>query len=162
MIRLLLVAFIALWIGMSFRKLYQKKGKKVILPTLFFLVLALLIALTVMGKMHWLSVVVFSLLAVLRFLLKIVTMYAPFLMRISPLLWQSIFTRGKKAGASTAERGAMSQEHARAVLGVKANASKEDITKAHRQLIQRLHPDRGGTTRLTRIVNQARDTLLDS
>jgi hypothetical protein len=55
--------------------------------------------------------------------------------------------------------GEMSQEEAYAILGLDAGASEEAIIEAHGRLIQRLHPDRGGSTFLAAKINQARDLL---
>ena len=51
-------------------------------------------------------------------------------------------------------------KEARAILGVGADADAHEIRSKHRQLIQALHPDRGGSAELTRRINAARDTLL--
>jgi DnaJ homolog subfamily C member 19 len=50
---------------------------------------------------------------------------------------------------------------ARALLGVPAAASREDIIAAHRRLAALVHPDRGGTSDALREANAARDLLLD-
>lgn len=50
---------------------------------------------------------------------------------------------------------------ARAVLGVPAGASREDIVAAHARLIRRIHPDAGGTDGLAAHLNAARDRLLE-
>lgn len=47
------------------------------------------------------------------------------------------------------------------ILGLSGNPSKEEIISAHRRLINKLHPDRGGSDFLASRVNQARDVLLD-
>ena len=49
---------------------------------------------------------------------------------------------------------------ARAVLGVDAAATADDIRAAHRRLIAQVHPDKGGSADLARRVNAARDYLL--
>jgi len=49
---------------------------------------------------------------------------------------------------------------ARDILGVDANASEDDIRKAHRDLMKKIHPDTGGSPALARQVQEARDTLL--
>jgi len=49
---------------------------------------------------------------------------------------------------------------ARSLLDVPSDADAEQIRAAHRRLIARVHPDRGGSAELTRRVNAARDLLL--
>lgn len=56
--------------------------------------------------------------------------------------------------------GEMSRSDAYAILGLDEGASEEQIIAAHGRLIQRLHPDRGGSTFLAAKINQARDLLL--
>ena len=54
----------------------------------------------------------------------------------------------------------MSEEEARAVLGVEPDATRDEVIAAHRRLIQRLHPDRGGSHYLAAKLNAAKDLLL--
>ena len=54
----------------------------------------------------------------------------------------------------------ISEEEAYEVLGLELNASKEDVLKAHKRLMQRLHPDRGGSDYLAAKINAAKDKLV--
>lgn len=56
--------------------------------------------------------------------------------------------------------GGMNRKEALAILGLLEDASNDDIVGAHRKLIQKLHPDRGGNDYLAAKINQAKDFLL--
>lgn len=59
-----------------------------------------------------------------------------------------------------AHSGDMARKEALAILGLDDAAEKADIIAAHRQLMQKLHPDRGGNDYLAAKLNQAKDVLL--
>lgn len=58
--------------------------------------------------------------------------------------------------------GAMTKEEAYKILGLEAGAAAADVRKAHRRLMQRLHPDIGGTSFLAARINEAKDVLLSN
>lgn len=74
----------------------------------------------------------------------------------SALLWAA-YRRGRSAPTK-----AMPVDDARRLLGVGEHASAAEIGEAHRRLIARVHPDRGGSAELAQRVNVARDTLLSA
>jgi len=62
--------------------------------------------------------------------------------------------------ASRGPRSDMTRVEALAVLGLAEGASEDDIKAAHRRLIQRMHPDVGGSADLAARINRAKDVLL--
>lgn len=59
-----------------------------------------------------------------------------------------------------ADNSAMNRSEALAILGLDDDATDEAIISAHRSLIQKLHPDRGGNDYLAAKINQAKDFLI--
>jgi DnaJ domain len=75
--------------------------------------------------------------------------------------WRENAQRNSAGGQRRATTGGkMTDEEAYQILGLKPGASRDEIGRAHRTLMKKLHPDQGGSTYLAARVNEAKDTLL--
>lgn len=68
----------------------------------------------------------------------------------------------QKAQASALMDGKMSISQAYEILGLEENASLDEIKMAHKRLMQKLHPDRGGSSYLAAQINHAKDVLWEA
>ena len=118
--------------------------------------------------MHWLYALGGSVAAFIPRLLQWAR-YLPFLARFHQQYRQQRNDAGGGSNGSGGSRrnssgrrpsNGMSVEQAYEVLGLKPCANREEIIRAHKRMMQKVHPDRGGSDYLASQINQAKDTLL--
>lgn len=123
-------------------------------------IIVIVLVLLATGRLNWLLAAAGLAVASLLRLLPVLLNYAPHLHKA----WAEY--KAARGGAQWRQgtahgRGEMSVEEAYQVLGLKPGASKQDIVAAHRKLMQKNHPDHGGSDYLAMKINLAKKTLLN-
>lgn len=80
-----------------------------------------------------------------------------YLDRVHPS-WREDIARGEREMRDS--DGRMQPTEAYEILGLEPGATDDEVRRAHRELMLKLHPDRGGSTYLAAQVNEAKDILL--
>jgi len=129
-----------------------EKRKQSLRTALLYGVGAALLLLVVTGRIPWLFAI-FS--AAVPWINRALT---------AKRLWNS-FSPPPGAGASQQQTqrpiDSMNRAEAFEVLGLEPDADKAQIIEAHRKLMSRVHPDKGGSDYLAKSINQARKVLLE-
>ena len=87
-----------------------------------------------------------------------------YLDRVHGEAWRSGSERAGPGGEAPGPRpgGPMTREEALEILGLEPDASRDEVIEAHRRLMQKVHPDHGGSNYLAAKINEAKDLLLGS
>lgn len=88
-------------------------------------------------------------------------LFIPFLAGWLNTAWLKLGSSSKSGSSnSKGSSGDIDRVEAYRILGLQPNASDEEIQAAYRRLMQRVHPDQGGSAYLAVRLNQARKVLL--
>ncbi|QMU60630.1 MAG: DnaJ domain-containing protein [Gammaproteobacteria bacterium] len=141
-----------------FLRWIRKQPKNKQIQGILALAAIILIGLAITGKLHPLFAIIGAAAASFQ-------KFAG-LLRFVPL-FKNLFTNTPASTTETNGQASnanqdikMTKDEAHRILGVDDNATKDEIIEAHRTLIQKMHPDRGGNDYLATKINQAKDYLL--
>jgi hypothetical protein len=153
---LVIIAFFGLRTFLKASPTVLAKYARVLFLSIICLVL---LYLTATGLLNWLFALIGVVIASLFRFMPALIHYAPHIRK----LWEEF--SGSKQDAShrqsnSSAKGKMSVEEAYEVLGLKPEASEQEIIAAHRKLMQKIHPDRGGSDYLAAKINLAKKILL--
>ena len=159
----MLIAFAAILAAIAFAVLFRllwrsarhKPASGIVTLAALALVGALgLLAAT--GRLHWLAALGAALLPFLRRAFGLLR-YLPFFGQLYAAYRRR---QGGAAGASSPSAEAMTRAQALGVLGLAGNPSRQEIIDAHRRLMAKMHPDKGGSNYLAQQLNEAKRILL--
>ena len=154
-----LLASVAFLVLVRLLWLRSEPGRYGTLITVAAAVLVLgLAVLAATGRLNWLAALAAALFPFLRRafgLLRYLPFIGSLLARIRP--------SARKSGHRDTPRsssGTMSRREAAEVLGLGSHPTRDEVISAHRRLMQKVHPDRGGSTYLAQQLNEAKRVLL--
>ncbi len=130
-----------------FKRLPKGQQKKQALSILLWLSIVAVVLLVVMGRLHWIGAIVAAVAASIKTLLPIIIKVLPFL-------------NGIQKNSPKDQASHLDLDKAYEILGVKPNASKEEIISAHRKLMTKVHPDKGGNDFLAAQLYAAKELAI--
>ncbi len=165
LILLIAVIAIVLILWHKIKNAKQDERKKLIFWSISGGAAAILGLLAVTGHLNIITAAIAGLIALFPKFLQ----FARFLPLISRLFQQKNSQQqqtrqqqGHEGGKQQTAQGkkAMSTNEAMEVLALKPGYKKEDVIQAHRRMMQKVHPDRGGSDYLAAQINAAKDVLI--
>ncbi len=144
----------ALYVSKRWRSLPAEQRKDFVLKAVLWGVVGLTALLVLSGRTHWLMGVLAALIALAGRAVQL-AQYFPIFKKLA-----GEFKQDEQPGQQAPVVNDMSRQQAADILGVDATATPEEVRVAHKRLMQKIHPDRGGTDALAIQINQAKDILL--
>lgn len=106
----------------------------------------MLLILSLLHRMHWIAPLLSVVILAVRLLMQNLSKQA---------------ATQKESTSIATSATSITEEVALQILGLKKPYGENEVIEAHRNLIQKLHPDRGGNDYLASQINHARDKLLE-
>ena len=158
---LVTVIAIALILWFKIKQSSGKRRKQLVLWSIIGGVIATLALLAVTGHLNVITAGLAAIVAALPKLINLVR-YLPIIDRLykkngQPHADQQRYSN--QQGQQPGKKG-MSTEEAMEILALKPGYARDDVIQAHRRMMQKVHPDRGGSDYLAAQINKAKDTLL--
>lgn len=155
---LIIIAVIVLammwWRSVRVRLEAERRGY--ILKSVALALAGVMIVLAAAGRLHWVVAAVGAVVAFIPRLLGLLK-YIPLIDRLVKGYRGNQQQGGNAPGPA---KDSMGREEALSVLGLKDGATRQDVIDTHRRLMQKVHPDRGGSDYMAAQLNKAKATLL--
>ncbi len=156
---LVIIAVVALIYFLKFfRRIPAKDKPKAAVKYGLYIAAIVVIGLVLTGKLHWVAAGIAGILPIAQRLFYAGIRFMPFLKKMYTFKKQS--EQQSKQSNPPAQSSNMTVDKAKEIFGIKTLESSEQITKRHRELMQKNHPDRGGSDYLAAQINEAKECLI--
>ncbi len=159
---LLLIAVIValIWAKRSFTKLPPEERKAALMNWSLIGGAIVVVGLILAGRAPWVMGILAALMAVAGRVAQLASYFPIFKQIFGQASGAENGSSQSNGGPGVANNQDMDKRPAAEILGVAENASAEEVKLAHKRLMQKLHPDRGGSDALAKQINRAKDVLL--
>ncbi|MBX2807113.1 MAG: hypothetical protein KTR20_00645 [Cellvibrionaceae bacterium] len=154
----ILAIIIVIWAIRHIRTQAPAKQRQLLFRYSIYGLIAVIIGLVLNGKLHWLAAAIAALLPLAQKFILVAIRVLPFLNAWRNKRGQAQQQQQKNQQQPTAP---MDLEQALKIFGLKNVSSKAEIAQRHRELMQKNHPDRGGSDYLAAQINAAKDILIN-
>jgi hypothetical protein len=155
---LVIIAIVALIYALKyFRGIPAEDKPKAALKYGLYIAAVVVIGLVITGKVHWIAAGLAALLPIAQRLFTTGIRFMPYIKQMYASKQQQSDTSAPPAQASNN----MTADKAKDIFGLKTVESAEQIIKRHRELMQKNHPDRGGSDYLAAQINEAKECLMN-
>ncbi len=159
LIILIAVAAIALILWHKITKAKGEERKKMIFWSIIITVVAILGILAVTGHLNVITAAIAGLVALLPRAMQMLK-YLPLINRLFQQQNQQASQSNQSQPPPPNGKQTISKDEAMEVLGLKSGYTDEEVIQAHRRMMQKVHPDRGGSDYLAAQIKQAKETIL--
>ena len=161
MILLIAVGIFAWLAWQKFKTSAPQDRRKLLFQWLLIGLALAAVLLAISGRLHWVAAAIAVVLPVIGRTLSWLSRHLPWLAPLIAKHAQARQGQTENDQSQDADKSPhLTPAEARRILGVDESASRDDIIDAHRKLIQKFHPDRGGNDYLASRINAAKELLL--
>lgn len=158
----LLLALVALigimWYLSWYHRASDNAKKRSLRTALLYAIAIALLLLVISGKIHWLFAIFSAVIPWIHRVLAVSSLWSKLRQQTGGETATDWGNSGHRQSARSID--SMTPQEALEILGLQPEAERAAIINAHRNLISRVHPDKGGTDYLASSINQAKKVLL--